>query len=342
MALLTKRSKPKVKRYFPGQAPDFAPVIDPDDQPKSTAGVRASATTASLTESSPAPVVINLKKRRLLGIETVALAQSPPDEVRTGVEPKVEPPPIVDEETIILSADLAKVGPYVAESTESDESDESDGSDPTESSDEETTLPIFIPASNRVTKSEVITSSSISKEILIDAIERVEAAEKEQELQKQQLNSYEPSNMPDDSDDVNDEEQYEAWRTRELKRLKELAEERVQWDKFNRELQTRREMDEAEKRLDDQRIDSTKQKYYHKGAYFQDLAQSGAEPAYLRDFNAPVEDEKYDRSLLPKPMQVRRGQFGQKGRTKHTHLSAVDTTDFTSPWAKARRQRQPK
>jgi hypothetical protein len=38
---------------------------------------------------------------------------------------------------------------------------------------------------------------------------------------------------------------------------------------------------------------------------------------------------------MPKAMQLRKGQFGMAGRTKWTHLTNEDTTDFLNPWAQA-------
>ena len=74
------------------------------------------------------------------------------------------------------------------------------------------------------------------------------------------------------------------------------------------------------------------QKYYHKGAFFQAEADDkfgtvGTFDIYKRDFGeATGEDREGDRSLLPKPMQVKKGTFGRAGQTKWTHLGAEDTT----------------
>merc|ERR1712176_1475858 len=82
------------------------------------------------------------------------------------------------------------------------------------------------------------------------------------------------------------------------------------------------------------------QKYYHRGGYFQDKAATGEEPLYNRDYHDPTEEEKYDKLLLPKAMQVRRGLFGKKGQVKHTHLTDVDTTDMTAAWSQHSKQVQ--
>lgn len=61
----------------------------------------------------------------------------------------------------------------------------------------------------------------------------------------------------------------------------------------------------------------------------------GAEDLYNRDFNEALDEEKIDRSAMPKVMQLRRGYWGMKSQVKHTHLTDVDTTDKDSAWVKA-------
>lgn len=79
------------------------------------------------------------------------------------------------------------------------------------------------------------------------------------------------------------------------------------------------------------------QKYWHKGAFFQDdaddaFASTSKKLDILdRDYNAPTGEDKLDRTLLPEVMQVK--NFGRRGRTKWTHLKNEDTTDFNAPWA---------
>lgn len=72
------------------------------------------------------------------------------------------------------------------------------------------------------------------------------------------------------------------------------------------------------------------QKYFHRGAYFQDKAVDGSEPLYLRNFHEPLAADKVDKEALPKVMRLRRGQWGIKGQVKHTHLTDVDTTNKDS------------
>merc|ERR1719183_1673159 len=109
-------------------------------------------------------------------------------------------------------------------------------------------------------------------------------------------------------------------------------------------------MTDAEREEDDRRMDlkahkkdeakqfNFLQKYYHRGGFFQDKAVSGEEPLYLRDYHEPLEEEKFDKKMLPGAMQLRRGQFGKKGQVKHTHLTEVDTTDMSAAWAQSTKQ----
>jgi microfibrillar-associated protein 1 len=72
------------------------------------------------------------------------------------------------------------------------------------------------------------------------------------------------------------------------------------------------------------------QKYYHKGAFYQD----SSDPIFQRDYNLPTPMEMQDKSALPEVLQKRKGNFGKRGQSKYTHLTAEDTTD-TNPLTRA-------
>lgn len=59
------------------------------------------------------------------------------------------------------------------------------------------------------------------------------------------------------------------------------------------------------------------QKYYHKGAFYQD----SDDPIFKRDYNVGVGEDMWDKSGLPSILQKRRGVFGMRGATKYTHLT---------------------
>jgi microfibrillar-associated protein 1 len=59
------------------------------------------------------------------------------------------------------------------------------------------------------------------------------------------------------------------------------------------------------------------QKYYHKGAFYQD----SNDEIFKRDYNLPTPMEMQDKSNLPMILQKRKGNFGKKGQSKYTHLT---------------------
>jgi len=180
-----------------------------------------------------------------------------------------------------------------------------------------------------------------SKSLLVDTI-RYEA---EVEAAGQNENDGSDIELIDDDDETNEAEEYELWKIRELKRIKRDKQERLTRQQELEFIEKRRRMTDAEREEDDKRMDgkSTKrdevkqfsflQKYYHRGTFFQDKATTGEEPLYNRDYHEPTAEETFDKQLLPKAMQLRRGQFGKKGQVKHTHLTDVDTTDQTAAWS---------
>eukprot|EP00742_Colponemidia_sp_Colp-10_P004176 GILJ01004455.1.p1 GENE.GILJ01004455.1~~GILJ01004455.1.p1 ORF type:complete len:459 (-),score=123.25 GILJ01004455.1:42-1418(-) len=208
--------------------------------------------------------------------------------------------------------------------------------------------PVFVPKSNRDTLAdrekmelEAIALEDAerkvkeerkkqSKQLLIESLRRdeeLEAAGGEKDAEQEE--------MPDDTD-LNNEEEYESWKIRELRRVKRDRDEREARSAELADLERRKNMTEEEKQEEDKRLAALKpkekakynflQKYYHKGAFFQDKAITGDEPIYLRDYAEATNEDKVDKSKLPKAMQVRRGQFGRAGRTKYTHLLDQDTT----------------
>ena len=171
----------------------------------------------------------------------------------------------------------------------------------------------------------------------------VEVEVKREEALAAAMDEMEPSDV-DTDDELDDALEFDAWKSRELERLKT---DRIQRELIFREREEQeriRSMTEEERDLyhakrlakrAEQEKEKPKmafmQKYYHKGAFFQESADdafgtAGPDEIYKRDFSAPTAEEKFDKSILPAAMQVRKGKFGRAGQTKWTHLAAEDTS----------------
>ena len=146
--------------------------------------------------------------------------------------------------------------------------------------------------------------------------------------------------MPDDDDEADEAALYEAWRIRELRRVKREIEERAAAAHAKAEIERRRKMtDEEIAKEDADAFKNTKegmkeqkwgfmQKYYHRGAFFQEVKEDGsgmAEPLYQRDVGGKTGwEDQFDRAALPKVKQKR--NFGMASQVKWTHLMDNDTT----------------
>merc|ERR1712020_562187 len=141
------------------------------------------------------------------------------------------------------------------------------------------------------------------------------------------------------TDDENEEVEYEAWKLRELKRLKRDRDEKEERGREQAETERLRNMTEEERRLE-LKLNPKKvtnkaakgkykflQKYYHRGAFFLDKEQD----VFKRDISHATLEDKFDKTVLPKVMQVK--NFGRSGRTKYTHLVDQDTTQFDAAWS---------
>jgi microfibrillar-associated protein 1 len=134
----------------------------------------------------------------------------------------------------------------------------------------------------------------------------------------------------DDTDGQDPEAEFEAWRLRELARIKRDKEDEVRREEERAEIERRRALPEEQRLREDlehaekSRAEKPKgqqkflQKYWHKGAFHQD------EEILTRHDYTEATSSTVDVSMLPKVMQVR--NFGKRSRTKYTHLVDQDTT----------------
>lgn len=169
-------------------------------------------------------------------------------------------------------------------------------------------------------------------------------AEQEQQLDSIDREQDDNEAMPDDSDDVDPEGEFERWKQRELARLKSEREQARQEEEERVELERRRQMSDREVQEENRKLNIKQpkekakwnflQKYYHAGAFYMEYDEHGKplNDAMQRvNVNAPTGEDKVDRQMLPAVMQVK--NFGKHSRSKWTHLTAEDTTNFKeSPW----------
>jgi len=235
------------------------------------------------------------------------------------------------------------------EDEDEEEEEESSEYEEDSDSDEESGLrlkPVFVRKNDRVTiqereRLEEETEMTEEKQKKLADDRKKTATKMVTEIVREELKDDQGVAAAEDvliTDDENDEEEYEAWKIRELKRIKRDKEEQATRDREREELEKIRNMTEDERREFVRRNPklvtnkSTKgkyrflQKYYHRGAFFMDEE----EQVYRRDFSGATLEDHFNKTVLPKVMQVK--NFGRSGRTKYTHLVDQDTTQNDSPW----------
>ncbi|KAK0561518.1 hypothetical protein OC844_003180 [Tilletia horrida] len=233
-------------------------------------------------------------------------------------------------------------GPPAAKAEEEGSSEyETDSEEEEESEDEPAPMlkPVFVPKRLRATGAAQKEEEKAKGE---DAEAKAVKAAQERKKQSHQLaaetikrelaeKEYE-DNVPDlsDTDGKDPEGEFQAWRLRELQRIKRSREAEAEREREREEIERRRQMPEEErlaedlKRAQESRDAKPKgqqrfmQKYYHKGAFFQDM-----EVLKKHDYTEATEGQ-VDVQNLPKLMQVR--DYGKRSRSKWTHLANEDTS----------------
>ncbi|KZT68465.1 hypothetical protein DAEQUDRAFT_766281 [Daedalea quercina L-15889] len=201
--------------------------------------------------------------------------------------------------------------------------------------------PVFVPKRARVTVAE----KEAMAEHTEDAIRKKEAEAEErrreshnmvaESIRRELLEKEKEAEVPDvdDTDGLDPAGEFEAWRLRELARIKRDKEAALARELEREEIERRRALPEEQRLKEDlERAEKTRkekpkgqqkflQKYWHKGAFHQD-----EEVLKKHDYTEATEST-IDVSLLPQVMQVK--NFGKRGRTKYTHLLDQDTTAGT-------------
>lgn len=251
------------------------------------------------------------------------------------------------------SADTESEDGSGEEESEYEEYSESD-----DESDEDTAprlKPIFVRKSDRVTIIEKEQEEERERELEIEKERLAEEERKltrklvEEEIAREKMLDKENDDdvvcefdTDDEKEAAGQEAEYEAWKLRELRRMKRDREDRERIQRERDEVLKLRNMTEEERReyekANPKQVTNKAakgkykflQKYYHRGAFFLDQDNE----VFKRDFAQPTLEDHFDKSILPKVMQVK--NFGMAGRTKYTHLLDQDTTrKEENPWDSA-------
>ncbi|KAF9660639.1 hypothetical protein SADUNF_SadunfUnG0004600 [Salix dunnii] len=380
-----KIGQTKVKRYWPGKAPEWADDAEED-------GDIRMARVASLEKAFPSrddsdvvsgkddPRLRRLAETRVDNrdemradhrrIRQAEIISTEEEETRKQewADKEEEDEDALEERRRRIKEKLrqreleeAALLPVEEEEEEEEVEEEEEESEYETDSDEEMTgmamvKPVFVPKSERDTiaererleAEERVLEEKVRKKLEERKVETkqilVEEIKKEEMIQR---NLETEANIADvDTDDeMNEAEEYEAWKVREIARIKRDREDREAMLKEREEIERVRNMTEEERRDWERKNPKPApppkqkwrfmQKYFHKGAFFQDepddrAATVGTDNIFKRDFSAPTGEDNMDKTILPKVMQVK--HFGRSGRTKWTHLVNEDTTDWNNPW----------
>nr|CAG4650286.1 EOG090X08WT [Sida crystallina] len=235
---------------------------------------------------------------------------------------------------------------------EDEEDDEASEYEEYTDSEEETgprLKPVFVSKRDRITIAEKEKEQIKMKQLELEAKKAAEERKRqtlkivEEEVRKEMQSKDEKdieSGILSVLTDAEDEEaEYETWKLRELRRIKRDREEREAEERESQEIERIRNMTEEERRAEfknnpkevTNKAPKGKykflQKYYHRGAFYLDEEAE----VFKRDFAVPTLEDHFDKTVLPKVMQVK--NFGRSGRTKYTHLVDQDTTQADAPWA---------
>ena len=224
--------------------------------------------------------------------------------------------------------------------------------------------PVFVPKSQRKTRNrreeERIRQEQLMEEKEMKNLERAERTRQMvvdeirlDQLRDERKDEEDMKDMPNDEDNE-DEDAFEAWKLRELGRIKTYRDQSEVHERERRETERRRNMTDEERRRDNERLEregirvskkknkkqrSFLQKYYHKGAFYMDEDSiKDKDDVRLKDYDEATGDDKFNKKALPKILQKR--NFGKKNQTKYTHLADQDTTSKDDLWAQQPRDIQ--
>ncbi|KAG1865516.1 microfibrillar-associated protein MFAP1, Zn finger, CCHC type protein [Suillus subalutaceus] len=198
--------------------------------------------------------------------------------------------------------------------------------------------PVFVPKRGRETIAERDAIALEAEEVEKRKQETAEERKKQshdlvaESIRRELLEKEKEEIIPDvdDTDGVDPTGEFEAWRLRELGRIKKEKEEELRREEEREEIERRRALPEEQRLKEDlERANKLReekpkgqqkflQKYWHKGAFHQDDA------ILTRHDYTEATESTVDVSMLPEVMRVK--NFGKRSRTKYTHLMDQDTT----------------
>ncbi|KAH0464363.1 hypothetical protein IEQ34_007149 [Dendrobium chrysotoxum] len=381
-----KIGQTKVKRYWPGKAPEWADEAEEDAEFR-TARAAALEKAFPIHEDSSANLSrkddrrlrrlaelraenkeeVRADHRRIRQAEIISTIEEESSR-HDGLDLEEEDEDALEERRRRIREKLlqreqeeaATALPTVEEEEEIEEEEEEESEYETDSEEEQMGIamvkPVFIPKSQRDTIAErerLEEEERRLEELAKRRLEErkvetkqivVEEIRKDEQIQKNLEADADVADV-DTDDELNEADEYESWKVREIARIKRERDDREARLREKEEIEKLRNMTEEERRELERKnpkpLPQTKQKwkfmqkYFHKGAFFQSDADdhattAGTDAIYRRDFSSPTGEDKMDKTILPKVMQVK--HFGRSGRTKWTHLVQEDTTDWNTPW----------
>ena len=310
-----------------------------------------------------------LLKEKLLKQKSALLTAAPEEASRP---PPPQPPRVEEVEAKVKNASLrvkeeesASGSSSSSSEYETDTDEESDEDESSSSSDgggPKLFKPVFVSKAKREANAkaelaarneaekdedELEEEKMIKKQNAKEAVQREITLEYQREVAEKDYLGEEVNTDSDEEDEEEARKNYEQWKMREFKRIvRDRCKQRIEMEE-EEERERLRNMTEEERELHATKLKALKdakeqgkekskmrfmQKYYHKGAFFQEagddeFATTEKAEIFNRDFNEATNAEKgVDRSTVPEAMRLRHGQFGKAGRSKWTHLSNEDTT----------------
>ncbi|KAI6212526.1 MFAP1 domain-containing protein [Aphelenchoides besseyi] len=220
------------------------------------------------------------------------------------------------------------------EELSTDEEDEESEEEESDSSEEAVPLlkPVFVQKRDRVTLVDAEEEEKRLEQLKIDEDKRKEERKKrinsseimEEQLKREDEMKKQKNQDTADIEAVNTDDENDEYA--------ELIREKVEIDKVhNMTEEERKEYMRLNPKIVTNKKEKGKykflQKYYHRGGYYLDVEDE----VLKRDYTEATGEDEFDKTVLPKVMQVK--NFGKASRSRYTHLTAEDTTDHQGVWA---------